>query len=78
MIVLKAIVVDPTHLELSKPIQVPCGETVLVSLTEGAQDSPEHQDWLAVSAEGLQPAYADSEPEYTIEMVRESNPEYAS
>ena len=77
MIVLKAKVVDPTHLELSKPIQAACGETVLVSLMVGAPESAERQDWLALSAEGLQPAYGDSEPEYTIKMVRESNPEYA-
>jgi hypothetical protein len=76
MIVLKARVVDSTHLELSKPIQLPRGETVLVSLTEGAEESRERQEWLAASADGLQSAYGDSEPEYTIEMVRESNTEY--
>jgi hypothetical protein len=78
MIVLKAKVVDPTHLELARPIQVSCGQTVLVSLLEGDKDNPEDQDWLAMGAEGLQAAYGDSEPEYTIEMVREPNPEYAS
>ena len=76
MIVLKAKVVDPTHLELSKPIPACCGETVLVSLTVGNQDDRERQEWLAMSAKGLQPAYGDSEPEYKISMVRESNPEY--
>jgi hypothetical protein len=77
MIVLKAKVVDPTHLELSKPIQVSRGQTVLVSLLEGDKDSAEDQDWLKMGTEGLQAAYGDSEPEYTIEMVREPNPEYA-
>ncbi|MDP3070569.1 MAG: hypothetical protein Q8N18_09785 [Opitutaceae bacterium] len=47
--------------------------TVLPSEDELAQ---ERADWLALSAQGLARAYGPDEPEYTLDMVRERNPDY--
>ena len=76
MIVVKATVIDSTHLELSVPIDAPNGGTVLVSLAESGEQGDERLQWLAASAQSLQSAYADSEPDYESFMVREQNPEY--
>lgn len=78
MVVLKAKVVDSTHLELSKPILVKQGVTVLVSVAEPAEVDTERQDWLTASASSLHRAYGDSEPDYDPSMVREANPDYGT
>jgi len=77
MVVVKAKVVDSTHLELSQPIAAPGGETVLVSVAESGEQDDERVQWVATSAEALRSAYGESEPDYTPAMIRESNEEYA-
>lgn len=42
MIVTKAKVLDPTHLELSRPIGMGQGETVVVSIASPSEIDPEH------------------------------------
>lgn len=77
MVVIKAKVIDATHLELSRPIAAPDGGTVLVSVAGPEEEDDERLQWLATSAEALQSAYGESEPAYTLSLLRESNPEYA-
>jgi hypothetical protein len=76
MVVIKAKVIDATHLELSRPIAVPDGGTVLVSVAGSGEEDDDRLQWLAASAEALGSAYGESEPVYAPSMVRESNPEY--
>jgi len=78
MVLIQAEVVDATHIELSKPIPGPVGRQVLVSVAEPADRDVEYEAWLVVSADGLQSAYGDSEPEYSPSMVKEQNPEYTA
>jgi hypothetical protein len=73
----EAKVVDSTHLELSKPIDTPRGRTVLVSVAESDEEDLERRGWLDSSTASLQSAYIESEPEYPLSMLRESNPDYA-
>jgi predicted translin family RNA/ssDNA-binding protein len=77
MVVIKAKVIDATHLELSRPIATPSGGTVLVSVAGSGEEDDERQQWLAMSVDNLQSAYGESEPAYTPSMVQEPNPEYA-
>ncbi len=76
MVLVKAKVVDSTHLELSKPIAARKGLTVLISVAEPGDEDAERQQWLAASTASLHAAYGDSEPNYSAAMVKESNPEY--
>ena len=78
MVLVKATVVDSTHLELSKPIATPKGLTVFVSVAEARDEDAERQQWLAASAEALHAAYGESEPDYSAFMVKESNPDYGT
>lgn len=32
--------------------------------------------WLAAAESGLQAAYGDTEPEYSLDMLKEINPEF--
>ena len=77
MVVIRARVIDATHLELSRPIAAPSGGTVLVSVAGSGEVDDERLQWLVTSTEALQSAYGEFEPAYTPSMVQEPNPEYA-
>jgi hypothetical protein len=78
MVVVSAKIIDATHLELAKTLTASYGKAVRVFIAEADERDTEDKEWLALSLEGLQSAYGDSEPEYTTAMVKESNPEYKS
>ena len=76
MVIVEARVVDATHLELTKPIDTPPGGKVVVSVLDPALTDKDRHDWLSLSLEALASAYGDSEPEYTVGMIKEPNQEY--
>ena len=78
MLLLEAKVMDSTHLELSSPIALGRGRKVLVSVAESAERDVERRQWVAAGAAGLQAAYGDAEPDYSLAMVKESNPGYGT
>ncbi len=75
MTVLEARMIDATHLELSEPVDLPPGRKLVVSVVEADESSGERQRWLAASEAGLQDAYGDSEPDYSVDLIKEPNPE---
>ena len=77
MVIVEAKVMDSTHLELLKPLAVRQGLIVLVSVTEAGEENAERRQWLAASSSSLKMAYGDSEPDYSVNMVRENNPNYS-
>ena len=76
MNMIKAKVIDSTHLELFKPISSKKGETVVVVVTDADEVGDEQREWLSLSLQGLQSAYGDSEPMYVASMLTEKNPEF--
>jgi hypothetical protein len=71
---LEATVIDAQHLQLTKPISIPAGSTVLISLA--SPEEAERQAWLPLSVQGLAAAYGDDEPDYSAKMIKEPNPDY--
>ena len=51
------------------------GQRVRIAI-ETDSDSAEREDWLRLSASGLERAYGENEPEHGLESLREVNPEY--
>ncbi len=76
MVMVQARILDPTHLELAKPIAAGHERNIFVLITEQPHADAEKQQWMDASSESLQNAYGDTEPEYTPSMVREANPEH--
>jgi hypothetical protein len=76
MIVVEARVMDATHLELTQPIDTPPGGKVVISVLDPVKGDKERDDWLSLSLGTIAAAYGDSEPEYTVNMIKEPNPEY--
>ena len=77
MNLVQARVIDSTHLELSKPIDLPLGRNVMVSVTEAPLEVDERDQWHSASATTLEDAYGASEPDYSLEMLNELNPGFA-
>ncbi len=71
---LEATVIDAQHLQLTQPILIPAGSTVLVTLA--SLEETERQSWLPLSVQGLAAAYGDDEPDYPAKLVKEPNPDY--
>ena len=76
MTVLEARMIDATHLELSEPVDLPTGQKLVVSVVEANESFDERSQWLAASEAALQGAYSDSEPDYSLDQIKEPNPEY--
>ncbi len=76
MTLLQARLIDSTHLELAEPVDLPAGRKLLVSVVETDDEHDEHQQWLASSEATLRTAYSDAEPDYSLDLIKEPNPEY--
>ncbi len=76
MTVLEARMVDATHLELSEPVDLPPGRKLVISVVEADEEFDERKQWLAASEDNLRAAYADSEPDYSLDLLRDRNPEF--
>ncbi len=64
---------DGQQIVLDTPYDIAPGTRLLVTIFENDE---ERDDWLRLSAQNLARAYGDDEPEYTIDMVKEVNPDY--
>ena len=69
-------VIDATHLELFQPIQIPPLSRIVVAVMASEDLLDEREAWFRFAAEHFQMAYGEDEPEYTLDMIREPNPEY--
>ena len=69
-------VIDATHLELFQPIQIPPHSRIVVAVMASDDVLDEREAWFKFAAAQFQAAYGENEPEYSLEMIREPNPEY--
>ena len=76
MVVVEASVMDPTHLELSHPIDLPPGSKVVVSVMDSNPVTNDHDPWTSLALGGLAGAYGANEPEYGSGSIRQPNPEF--
>ncbi len=76
MTFVEARIVDATHLELSEPVDLPAGSKLVLSVVEVDEEIDERRQWLAASDRALGAAYGDSEPDYSLDLIKEPNPEY--
>jgi len=66
---------DGEQIRLDEPLDLKPQTRLLVTILPDDNDE-EREDWLRLSAEGLEVAYGDDEPEYTLDMLKEINPDY--
>lgn len=67
---------DGQQIRLDESCQLePDTQLLVVVLPKHAPDN-EHEDWLLLSRQALENAYGKDEPEYSLDAIKESNPEY--
>ncbi|MCX7044054.1 MAG: hypothetical protein NTX50_01020 [Candidatus Sumerlaeota bacterium] len=74
MQMLRAYVIDETHLELMSPIEASSGSEAFVSVANADEISQERMEQLTMSMQSLERGYGDSEPEYLASQIIAPNP----
>ena len=69
-------VIDATHLELFQPIQIPPHSKIMIAVIAADDLADEREFWYQLADQGLAMAYGDNEPDYSLAVIREPNPEY--
>lgn len=64
---------DGKAIVLDEPFELKPEMKIVVTILE---ESDERADWLALGKKSFARAYADDEPEYPLEKIKEMNPEY--
>ena len=74
--IVEAQVIDSHHLRLKKPIKIAPGSVVMIAIEDQDKSISDDQLWYLISARSLAEAYAESEPDYPLDSIKDPNPEY--
>jgi hypothetical protein len=78
---MKSIVTLPAHYDgsrivLDAPYELKSNDKLLVTLLQPGTGEEEKKEWTESSLSHLNDAYGKNEPEYSISLVKEPNPDY--
>ncbi len=65
---------DGQHILLDEPCELEPNTRLIVTVLPN-HDS-ERESWLRLSAYGLRQAYGDNEEEYSLDLIKDPNPDY--
>jgi hypothetical protein len=65
---------DGEHILLDEPVELEPNTKLIVTILP--KDDVENESWLHLSGKRLADAYAEDEVEYSLDSVKEANPEY--
>ena len=65
---------DGERILLDEPIELEPNTKLIVTVLPNID--AEHQSWLRLSNQRLEDAYGENEEEYSLDLIREANPEY--
>ena len=68
---------DGEHIRLDEPCLLEPDTPLLVIILPQQREESEQADWYRLSQQTLANAYGAEEPEYSLDTVKEPNPEYA-
>lgn len=66
---------DGNHILLDEPFELEPNMELLITILPKPSDE-ERGDWARLSLESLAGAYGDDEPEYSLDLIKEANPDY--
>ncbi|MBM4044570.1 MAG: hypothetical protein FJ279_05610 [Planctomycetes bacterium] len=66
---------DGNQILLDEPCELEPNVKLIITVLPKSSDE-ERQDWVRLSLESLARAYGDDEPEYSLDLIKEANPEY--
>jgi hypothetical protein len=65
---------DGKQIQLDQPVALEANAKLLVVVLP--EHDEERDDWIRAAQASLGRAYGDNEPEYTLGMIKEPNPDY--
>jgi hypothetical protein len=68
---------DGEQIRLDEPCQLAPDTKLLVVVVPSQPADGESEDWTLLSLQGLNAAYGEQEPEYSLGAIKEPNPDYA-
>ena len=68
---------DGEQIRLDEPCQLTRDDKLLIVVVPRQPSDRESEDWMILSRQGLEAAYGEQEPEYSLNSIKESNPDYA-
>ena len=66
---------DGNQILLDEPYELEPDTELLITILPKPSDE-EREDWARLSLESLARAYGADEPEYSVDLIKEANPEY--
>ena len=66
---------DGKQILLDEPFELEPNAKLIVTVLPNSSNG-EREDWGRLSLESLAQAYGDDEPEYSLDLIKEANPEY--
>ncbi len=66
---------DGKQILLDEPFELETDTELIVTILPKSLDD-EREDWARLALESLARAYVDNEPEYSLDLIKEANPEY--
>lgn len=78
---MKPLITLPAHFDgksilLDAPFDLKPNDKLLITVLSAESDANEQNDWFASSVSQLNKAFGKDEPEYSISLIKEPNPEY--
>ena len=67
---------DGEHIRLDEPCELNPNTQLLVTILQEQKPDDEHEAWLRLSEKRLENAYGENEVEYSLDLIKEPNPEY--
>ncbi len=68
---------DGKQICLDEPLELKPNTRLMVTVLPGDMMEAEREAWLNLSIWALGEAYGDDEPEYSADLIKEVNPDYA-
>ena len=68
---------DGKQVRLDEPCQLAPDTKLLIVVVPSQPSDGESEDWMLLSRQALENAYGEQEPEYSLDAIKESNPDYA-
>jgi hypothetical protein len=65
---------DGQQILLDEPCDLELNAKLIVTILPN--HGSEHESWLHLSADRLQHAYGDNEEEYSLDLIKDPNPDY--
>jgi hypothetical protein len=65
---------DGERILLDDPYDLKPNTNLLVTVLRATDD--EEKAWLALPTQGLEAAYSDADPDYSLSLIKEANPGY--